>query len=190
MRGVNDIMVLVAAIVVGGIIQVPSFTTLSAVVWILFVYDYMMTIAISGSLLTACHTEMCGALDIIEDYRLPMALRFWNGSALGMGDLVVGAVCLSFAMRRYGYVSLWAAVAYVGGLWLAVYWSSTREKPVPALVPIVPLVWSTLALMEMWHTRCGGLFGPSAGDCHSAGSSTAGERRSLVGAVQNPAKLA
>lgn len=184
MRGVNDVLVLGAAVVVGGVIQVPSFSTLSILVWVLFAYDYTMTIAISGSLLTACHTEMCGALDIIEDYRLPMALRFWNGSALGMGDLVVGAVCISFAMRRYGYVALWAAVAYVGGLWLAVYWSSTREKPVPALVPIVPLVWGTLALMEMWHTRLGGLCGRSKDDLEddriAEGASTAGERCQLV----------
>ena len=39
-----------------------SFELLSGMLWLLFVYDYMMTIAISGSLFTVCHTEMCGAL--------------------------------------------------------------------------------------------------------------------------------
>ena len=30
------------------------------------------------------------------------------------------------------------------------YWSVTRQKPVPALVPIVPLVWSATLLFEVF----------------------------------------
>jgi len=154
MRGVNDLLVIGAVVVIGGLmsVNVPSFYTLSVIMWLLFVYDYMMTVAISQtSLFTVCHTEMCGALDVIEDYRLPMALRFWNGSALGMGDLMVGAVAISFSLRRYGNVALLLAPAYVLGLFLAVYWSATWHRAIPALVPIVPSMWIVMACIEAYH---------------------------------------
>lgn len=96
---------------------------------------------------------MCGALDVIETYRLPMALRFWNDSALGMGDIMVGAVVLSFGMRKYGsQAALLLAPAYTLGLFLAIYWSSTSRRPIPALVPIVPCMWSVMIVLEMLCT--------------------------------------
>ena len=83
-----------------------------------------------------------------------MALRFWNGSALGMGDIMVGAVVLSFGLRRYGFkAALLLAPAYTMGLFLAIYWSSTSQKPIPALVPIVPCMWLVLAILEMLCTE-------------------------------------
>lgn len=177
--GVNDTLVIGVAVAAGACISVPSFAMLSIVMWMLFAYDYLMTIAVSGSLLSACHTEMCGALDVIEQYRLPMALRFWNGSALGLGDLVVGAVAVSFGMQRYGYAAGIAVVAYVAGLYLSMYWSQTRQKPVPALVPIVPLVWIVLASLHIWHTYCAAA--PAKGETANETSlATDGEMESLV----------
>ena len=82
-------------------------------------------------------------------YRLPMALRFWNGSALGMGDVMVGCVVLSFGIRRYGSkAGLLLAPAYTVGLFMAIYWSSVTRRPIPALVPIVPCMWSVMAILE------------------------------------------
>ena len=63
-------LVVGTVVVVGGCVTVPSFAVFSVLLWALFCYDYAMTIVITGSLFTACHTEMCGALDLIEVIRM------------------------------------------------------------------------------------------------------------------------
>jgi len=146
--GINNLLVCAAAISAGLTIG-PSFGLLSVVLWGLFVYDYMMTVVVSGSFFAVCHSEMCGALSVIEEYRLPMALRFGATSALGLGDLAVGAVVVSFAMQRYGMAAVLTAAAYGVGIFLAIFWSASETKPVPALVPIVPCVWMVLAVFEI-----------------------------------------
>jgi len=44
MRGVSDLIVIAVAVLVGGMIEVPSFWILSAMMWLLFCYDYTMTV--------------------------------------------------------------------------------------------------------------------------------------------------
>jgi hypothetical protein len=97
-----------------------------------------------------------------------------------MGDIMVGCVVLSFAMRRHGNIALLLAPAYIAGLFLAVFWSYTRKKPIPALVPIVPCMWVVLAMLEAWHTSLWGLFRCSRDGKEDVGDATEEETRSIV----------
>ena len=47
MRGVNDVIVVAVVVLLGGMVEVPSFWILSAMMWLLFCYDYMMTVSAS-----------------------------------------------------------------------------------------------------------------------------------------------
>ena len=68
---------------------------------------------------------------------------------IGVGDMVCGVVTASHCARVYGRVTLpFSAAAFAAGLAIAIEWTEHRGKPVPALVPIVPCMWTVMMVVS------------------------------------------
>jgi hypothetical protein len=203
---VNDVVACLSAIVVAGLVSLPSTTALAGCLWCLFGYDAAMTLwlgensgfrRLAGSPVhadistkpnqAACASAMCGVIDIMDAYRLPMALWLPGGAMVGVGDMICGCIVAAHCTRERGIAAaVPVALAFGIGLIAALEWAGRRGAPVPALVTVVPCLSVVLASIAAWKhcgSGAGGEQSEPRKDAYLAclGARDAGEHTTLLG---------